>query len=78
MGPPTIEILSVVHVCRKLLIFSFFLLGCYWHGHDCQLNQGKEINTTRDKPLKSVVGRYREKQCIYSQAGFQSYRVLGV
>ncbi|CAB4002579.1 Hypothetical predicted protein [Paramuricea clavata] len=24
------------------LILHFILLGCYWHGHDCHLNEGKE------------------------------------
>ena len=24
--------------------------GCYWHGHDCALNRGKEANEKRNKP----------------------------
>ena len=25
--------------------------GCYWHGHDCSLNRGKEFNEKRNKPM---------------------------
>ena len=25
--------------------------GCYWHGHDCALNRGKEFNEKRNKPM---------------------------
>ena len=67
---PTIEILSVVHVCRKLLIFSFLFLGCYWHGHDCHLNQGKEINTTRDKPLKELLEDTEKNSAYIRKQGF--------
>ena len=68
--PPTIEILSVVHVCRKLLIFSFLLFDCYWHGHDCHLNQGKEINTTRDKPLKELLEETEKNNEYIRKQGF--------
>ncbi|KAK3705281.1 hypothetical protein QZH41_008170 [Actinostola sp. cb2023] len=33
-------------------VFQFH--GCYWHGHDCTLNQGKEMNETRKKPLSEL------------------------
>ena len=70
MGPPIIQILSVVHVCRKLLIFCFLLLGCYWHGHDCHLNQGKGFNTTRDKPLKELLEETEKNSAYIRQQGF--------
>ena len=70
MGPPAIYIVSVVHVCRKLLIFSFLLLGFYWHGHDCHLNQGKEINTTRDKPMKELLEEMRRNSSYIRKQGF--------
>ena len=25
--------------------------GCYWHGHDCALNRGKDFNEKRKKPM---------------------------
>ena len=28
--------------------------GCYWHGHDCALNQGKEFNEKRKKPMAEL------------------------
>ena len=70
MGPPTIEILSVVHVCRKLLIFSFFLLGCYWHGHNFHLNQGKEINMRQDKPIKELLEDIEKNSAYIRKQGF--------
>ena len=30
-------------------VFQFH--GCYWHGHQCFLNEGKEMNDTRKKPM---------------------------
>ena len=28
--------------------------ACYWHGHDCGLNRGKEYNEKRDKPMAKI------------------------
>ena len=28
--------------------------GCYWHGHDCALNQGKDFNEKRKKPMAEL------------------------
>ena len=28
--------------------------GCYWHGHDCALNRGKEFNEKRKKPMAEI------------------------
>ena len=30
-------------------VFQFH--GCYWHGHQCYLNEGREMNETRKKPM---------------------------
>ena len=29
--------------------------GCYWHGHDCALNHGKEFNERRNKPMAELL-----------------------
>ena len=29
--------------------------GCYWHGHDCALNRGKEFNEKRKKPMAELL-----------------------
>ena len=29
--------------------------GCYWHGHDCALNRGKEVNEERNKPMTELL-----------------------
>ena len=28
--------------------------GCFWHGHDCALNWGKEYNDKRQKPMAEL------------------------
>ena len=33
--------------------------GCYWHGHDCSLNRGKEFNEKRNKPMAELLEETR-------------------
>ena len=33
--------------------------GCYWHGHDCSPNRGKEFNDKRNKPMSELVEETR-------------------
>ena len=33
--------------------------GCYWHGHDCSLNHGKEFNDKRTKPMAELLEETR-------------------
>ena len=33
--------------------------GCYWHGHDCALNRGKEVNEKRNKPMTELLEETR-------------------
>ena len=33
--------------------------GCYWHGHDCALNRGKEFNEKRNKPMSELLEETR-------------------
>ena len=34
------------------IVYQFH--GCYWHGHDCALNQGKDFNEKRKKPMAEL------------------------
>ena len=34
-------------------VFQFH--GCWWHGHDCNLTKGKEMNEKRKKPMKELL-----------------------
>ena len=34
-------------------VFQFH--GCWWHGHDCHLTKGKEINEKRKRPMKELL-----------------------
>ena len=33
--------------------------GCYWHGHDCALNPGKEFNERRNEPTAELLEETR-------------------
>ena len=33
--------------------------GCFWHGHDCSLNRGKEMNEKRKKPMVELLEETR-------------------
>ena len=33
--------------------------GCYWHGHDCALNRGKEVNEKGNKPMTELLEETR-------------------
>ena len=39
--------------------------GCYWHGHDCALNQGKDFNAECKKSIVNMIKKTRaHKECI--------------
>ena len=52
---------------RKLLVDGFNVesqtvyqfQGCYWHGHDCALNRGKDVNEKRNKPMTELLEETR-------------------
>ena len=47
--------------------------GCYWHGHDCALNRGKEFNEKRKKPMAELLEETRANtECIRRKG----YRVV--
>ncbi|CAB4021097.1 Zinc finger and SCAN domain-containing 22, partial [Paramuricea clavata] len=52
------------------LIVYFILLGCYWHGHNCQLNEGKEVNEKRDKPMKELLEETKRNSAYITKQGF--------
>ena len=33
--------------------------GCYWHGHDCALNRGKDYNEKHKKPMAKLLEETR-------------------
>ena len=38
-------------------IYQFY--GCFWHGHDCALNLGKEFNEKPQKPMAELLEETR-------------------
>ena len=51
-------------------VFQF--QGCFWHGHQCHLNQGKEVNEKRGKPMAEL---YEETKANTKYIQDQGYRV---
>ena len=51
------------------MIYSLSL-GCYWHSHDCHLNEGKEVNSKRDKPMAELLEETRENSAYIKKQGF--------
>ena len=56
--------------CMLLIDYNFLLLGSYWHGHDCHLNTGKEINTTPDKHMKELLEETKRNSVYIRKQGF--------
>ena len=40
--------------CQKIVEFDANALYLYWHAHDCYLNEGKEFNEKRKKPMAEL------------------------
>ena len=47
--------------------------GCFWHGHDCALNRGKEFNDKRKKPMAELL---EETKANTEYIRSKGYRVL--
>ena len=45
--------------------------GCYWHGHDCALNRGKEFNEKRNKPMAELVEETRANTEYIKSKGYR-------
>ena len=44
--------------------------GCFWHGHDCSLNRGKEMNDKRKKPMVELLEETRAHTEYIRSKGF--------
>jgi G:T-mismatch repair DNA endonuclease (very short patch repair protein) len=53
-----------------LTVLHFILIGCYWHGHNCHLNEGKEVNEKRDKPMKKLIEETQRNSGYIRRQGF--------
>ena len=47
--------------------------GCYWHGHDCSHNRGKEFNEKQNKPMAEIKEETRANTEYIESKG---YRVM--
>ena len=45
--------------------------GCYWHGHDCALNRGKEFNDKRKKPMAELLEQTRTNTVYIRRKGYR-------
>ena len=50
----------------NLLLF----LGCWWHGHNCHINSGKEHNTRCDKPMAELLEETSQNSAYIISQGF--------
>ena len=45
--------------------------GCFWHGHDCALNQGKDFNEKRKKPMAELLEETRANTEYIESKGYR-------
>ena len=64
-------------VAKTYLFYSYYVLGCWWHGHDCQLNRGKPVNTVRNKPMAELLEETRTNSAYITSQGYNLV-VLGM
>ena len=50
-------------------VFQFH--GCWWHGHDCYLTQGKEMNEKRQKPMAELLKETKDISKYIVEQGYQ-------
>jgi hypothetical protein len=58
-----------ISLCRFIMIYSLSL-GCYWNGHNCHLNRGKEVNETRDKPIAELLEETQKNSTYIRKQGY--------
>jgi hypothetical protein len=56
-------------LCRFIMIYSLSL-GSYWHGHNCHINRGKEVNETRDKPMVELLEETQKNSAYIRKQGY--------
>ena len=52
-------------------VFQFH--GCWWHGHDCYLTQGKEMNEKRQKAMAELLKETKDISKYIVEQGYQLY-----
>ena len=50
-------------------VFQFH--GCWWHGHDCHLTKGKEINEKRKRPMKELLKETKANSKYIRDQGYE-------
>ena len=50
-------------------VFQFH--GCWWHGHDCHLTKGKEINEKRKRPMKQLLKETKANSKYIRDQGYE-------
>ena len=65
-------VLKVSHTrySKYLSVLLLLCLGCWWHGHDCQLNKGKPVNTVRNKPMTELLEETRTNNAYITSQGY--------
>lgn len=51
-------------------MFLIFVIGCYWHGHDCDLNDNKEYNATRKRTMLDLREETAENSNYIREQGY--------
>ena len=49
-------------------VFQFH--GCFWHGHNCHLNKGKEMNEVRKRPMTELLKETKETSKYIKEQGY--------
>ena len=55
-------------------VFQFH--GCWWHGHDCHLTEGKEMNEKRKRPMKELLAETKANSKYIEEQGYQLIEVF--
>ena len=55
-------------------VFQFH--GCWWHGHDCHLTDGKEMNEKRKRPMKELLAETKANSKYIEEQGYQLIEVF--
>ena len=50
-------------------VFPWFH-GCFWHGHNCHLNKGKEMNEVRKRPMTELLKETKETSTYIKDQGY--------
>ena len=59
---------------RSQTVFQFH--GCWWHGHDCHLTEGNEMNEKRKRPMKELLAETKANSKYIKEQGYQLIEVF--